>query len=808
MSTQQSLLGGSDDGVEEVDIADRMEQSFLDYSMSVIVGRALPDVRDGLKPVQRRILHAMWEAGLRPDRPYRKCASAVGDVMKKYHPHGDSSIYEALVRMAQDFSSREPLVDGHGNFGSVDGDGAAAMRYTEARLSPVAMELLNGIDEDTVDFVPNYDGYETEPVVLPARLPNLLINGSAGIAVGMATNIPPHNLGETIDACRHLIKHPDATVDDLMRKLPGPDFPTGGRIVGQDGIRDAYLTGKGAIVTEAVASTETRSGGLPRIVITEIPYQVNKATLLERIADLVKNRKVDAIRDLRDESSRDGMRIVIELKRGEDPAKVLAKLYKSTDLRTTFHANVVALAKPEAGGAPQPRTLGLRECLDAYLTHQREVLTRRTTYRRDKAAARAHVLEGLLVALDNLDEVIAIIRGAERADAARTELMERFGLTEIQATAILDMQLRRLAQLEARKIAEEHAELIELIAELDAILADPGKLDALLSDELAALKKRHANPRRSRIATPGGTDEPTAASESLPDLEAQQVTVYVTASGYLKSVGTRRTSKPHSHPKDPLVAVVRATTDDTLLLIDADGGGYRVGLGDVPVVTMRHRGVTLAQLLGDKPGAAIAGAVVLRPDVETVLTVSARGLVKRTVREEYEGRTRAMVAAGVKDDDEVVGVLACGDGDELLLAHDGGQVLRCGAADVRPMGRGAAGVAGIRVPDGARVVSASVVPAGDVQQAEVATIAVDGGAKRAPLAEYPAQGRGGKGVQAGAAPLAWCGLAVDLHVPTGDESTVVRAVDVEIARRNAKPATTLGGVTGRVVAESEVAGQA
>ena len=414
--TQDTLL---ESNVVDVDIAERMERAFLDYSMSVIVGRALPDVRDGLKPVQRRILYAMWEAGLRPDRAHRKCASAVGDVMKKYHPHGDSSIYEALVRMAQDFSTRMPLVDGKGNFGSVDGDSAAAMRYTEARLSAAAMELLAGIDEDTVDLVANYDGYEREPLVLPARLPNMLINGAAGIAVGMATNIPPHNPGEVVAACRHLIAQPDADLDDLMRLVPAPDFPTGGRILPSDGIREAYTTGRGAIEVEAVAATETRAGGLPRIVVTELPYQVNKAQLVHRIAALVKERRLDAVRDLRDESSRDGMRVVIELKRGEDPAKVLATLHRNTDLRTRFNCNVVALVDG------QPRTLGLVEALHAYLGHQRDVLTRRSRYRRERAAARAHVIEGLLLALDSIDEVIALIRGsdtpgrgADRPDAA------------------------------------------------------------------------------------------------------------------------------------------------------------------------------------------------------------------------------------------------------------------------------------------------------------------------------------------------------------------------------------------------------
>ena len=795
MSGQQTLLGGND-RIVDVDIAQRMEQSFLDYSMSVIVGRALPDVRDGLKPVQRRILFAMWEAGLRPDRPYRKCASAVGDVMKKYHPHGDTSIYDALVRMAQDFSTRAPLVDGHGNFGSVDGDPAAAMRYTEARLTPLAMEMLAGIDENTVDFIPNYDGYEQEPTVLPSRWPNLLVNGASGIAVGMATNIPPHNLGEIIDACLHLIRKPAATVDQLMKIVPAPDFPTGGRIVHTDGIRDAYLTGRGAITMEAVATTETRSGGLPRIIITEIPYQVNKSSLLERIADLVSERKIDSIRDLRDESSRDGMRIVVELKRGEDPAAVLNRLFALTDLRTNFNANVVALV----GG--QPRTIGLVDALAEYLSHQRTVLTRRTTFRREKAAARAHVLEGLLIALDNLDEVIALIRAADTPDTARTQLMERFSLTEIQATAVLDMMLRRLAALERQKIVDEHRELLALIAELDAILGDPARLDALLAEELKAIKAAHADPRRSRIVAADDVpaDEATSGALPAPRLDAQPVAVYVTAGGYLKSVPHRRVAKAHTQPRDPLVAVLSATTDDTLLLIDRDGGGYRIGVGDLPVTTMRQRGTTVAQLLGDGPDAPLAGAVLLREDVAWVLTLSARGMVKCTERTEYEGRTRAMIAAGVRDDDAIVAVLPVAAGDHLMLAHSGGLVARIDLDEVRAMGRAATGVIAMQVPDGETIVAASIVPAED-EGTDVITLSGDGGVRRTPLGEYPVKGRGGKGVQAGAANLAWCGVADVLLIPTGEEGVTLEASAVPLGKRAGKLAPGTPPVSGPVVAQ-------
>ena len=797
MSRQPSLLdtstGDGTRGIRAVNIVDRMQQAFLDYSMSVIVGRALPDVRDGLKPVQRRILYAMWEAGLRPDRPLRKCARAVGEVMQKYHPHGDTSIYDALVRMAQDFTMRAPLIDGHGNFGSIDGDNAAAMRYTEARLSAVAMALLDGINEQTVDFVPNYDGDDEEPVVLPARLPNLLLNGSSGIAVGMATNIPPHNLAELIDACLLLIDRPEATLDRLLDKVPAPDFPTGGRIVPTDGIRQAYTTGRGAVTVEAIATTETRSGGMPRIIVTEIPYQVNKATLLERIADLVKSRRIDEIRDLRDESSRDGMRIVIELKRGEDPARVLGKLYKHSDLRTNFNVNIVALHNG------QPRTLGLRDCLTAYVDHQRQVLTRRTTYRRDRAAARAHVLEGLMVALDHLDEVIALIRAAASADVARTQLMERYGLTEIQATAILDMQLRRLAQLEREKIATELAELRALIAELDAILDDPGRLDRLLVTELRELRRAHADPRRSRLDDREPADDVDEDVEALPQFEAQPVTVYVTANAVVKAVNQRRTSTPYRDAKDPVVAVLRATTSDDVLLVDAEGGGYRVSLADVPVVPTRQRGVPMVQLYGSPPDAPVVGAVRL-VDGADVVTLSAQGLIKRSGVDEYRGRTQQMIAAGVRDDDELVDVASCTDGDQLIVAHSGGLVIRFGADEVRTMGRPSYGVSAQQVPAAAACVGLSVLAASAPVTA-VVTLDRSGAGKRSPLDDYPSQKRGGKGVLSGATDLAWCGAAADLHLMTADGPQVVRPIQLELAGRSARPAPAVPAITGGAVPE-------
>ena len=797
----QGALDLTSGSIVDVSIDDRMEQAFLDYSMSVIVSRALPDVRDGLKPVQRRILYSMWESGLRPDRPYRKCASAVGEVMKTYHPHGDSSIYDALVRMAQDFATREPLIDGHGNFGSIDGDPPAAMRYTEARLSPLAMELLEGIDEDTVDETENYDGYDTEPVVLPARFPNLLVNGASGIAVGMATTIPPHNLGEVIDACLHLVKRPDATVDDLMKHVPAPDLPGGARIVDGPGIRDAYVSGRGGITVEAIATTETRTGNLPRIVVTEIPYQVNKASLLERIAGLVAERRLDDIRDLRDESSRDGMRIVIECKRGVDPAAVLTKLYKLTDLRTTINVNMVALVD----GAP--RALGLREALVAYLAHQRDVLTRRTNHRLERARARAHVVEGLLSAIDQLDAVIATIRAADSAAEARGALMEGFDLSEIQAQAVLDLQLRRLAALERAQLEDEYQELVERIAGLERILGDAEVLDGVLVDEMKDVRRRFANERRTRLEAAREVEDGEDADASVPDFEAQEVTVAVTRGGVVRSVSRRRASPALTSATDPAVAVLRATTEDTLVLVDAGGTAHRIAVGDVPVVRPSARGTHVGGLLGGGPDRPIVGAVVVPEDVDTVtlITASANGLVKRTPLAEIAGsRQRSITAAGLKDGDELVAAALCREGDEVLMAHDGGLGIRFSADDARPMGRSAAGVAGIRT-DGARVVSLGIVPAG--QAGTVMSVSSSGVVRRFAADEIGVTGRGGKGVKVGDVPLAWFGPRMDLHLTSGGEATVVRGADVATGRRTGKGtslgATVMGTVAGESVPEAD-----
>jgi DNA gyrase subunit A len=766
VSDQLSLNDGN---IRGVSIVDRMEQAFLDYSMSVIVGRALPDVRDGLKPVQRRILYSMWESGLHPDRPFRKCASAVGEVMKKYHPHGDSSIYDALVRMGQDFSTRELLVDGHGNFGSIDGDPPAAMRYTEARLSKLTMQLIASIDEETVDFTPNYDGYEEEPTVLPARFPNLLVNGATGIAVGMATNIAPHNLGEVIDACLHLIKFPQARLDTIMQKIPAPDFPTGARIIEGEGIREAYETGRGAITVEATATSEMRSGNLPRIIVTEIPFMVNKANLLTKMAALVNEKKLTSIRDLRDESSRDGMRIVIELKRGEDAAKVLDHLYRSTELRTNFNVNFVALVDNA------PRTLGLIEALQHYLAHQRIVLTRRTEHRLRKAQERAHILEGLLTALDNLDEVIALIRGSATASDAREGLIVRFDLSDLQSQAILDMRLRRLAAMERLALENEYQELSERIAALRAILADADVLDAVLVDELREIRDTHATPRRSRIVAAGITAEDVLEGGSAAGFEARPVTVTVSASGYVKALADRRSTSPHKHTSDPLAAVVRTDTDTNVLLVTSDGQGYRVDLSGIEVVPPRQRGIAASQLLGTTLDTDVIGAVAIlaNPVGWSLVTVSEAGTVKRTELSEFaDARVRALQAAGTKGGERLVAALLCQDGDDLLLATDTSQVTRFSIDDVRAMGRSASGVAGMNTGTG-RVVSATVIRGG-TDNGEVVTIARDGTGKRTPLADYPRKGRGGKGVLTGVEATMWCGVASDVHLGGSDGWTVVR----------------------------------
>ena len=778
--------------IVDVSLESRMEAAFLDYSMSVIVGRALPDVRDGLKPVQRRILYSMYESGLRPDRPHRKCASAVGEVMKSYHPHGDSSIYDALVRMAQDFATREPLIDGHGNFGSIDGDPPAAMRYTEARLSLLATEMLAGIDEDTVDMVENYDGYAQEPVVLPARLPNLLVNGATGIAVGMATNIPPHNLGEVIDAALHLLTYPSATTDELMQFVPAPDFPTGAKILDVDGIRQAYTTGRGAITVEAVATTETRSGNLPRIIITEIPYQVNKSTLLERIAALVGQRKLDAVRDLRDESSRDGMRIVIELKRGAEPTQVLALLYDNTELRTNFNVNMVALAD----GAPH--TMGLKDMLTYYVAHQRDVVTRRSAFRLRRAEQRQEIVTGLLEALDQLDQVIALIRASASSAVAKQGLMDTFGFSERQAEAVLEMQLRRLAALERAALEDEFQALTARIRALQAILHDPDERDRVLREELTEIRRVHATPRRSVIIAKDDTDATLFDNDGEP-FAPQELTVMVTRGGYVKALARRRTTPAHTHASDPLAAVVRCTNADTLIVVTETGSGHRIPIDAISVHRPSERGTALAALTGVVTDTPIGIIVATDSPDATVLTVTEQGLVKRTLLSQLtQIRTKAFQITSLRDDDRLLAALVTTDADEVLLASDAGLATRFAASDIRPSGRGAGGVAGMKLAAGETLVAATVNPLAN--DTDIISIDHSGKAKRSASNEYPRTSRGTKGVKAGDAPLVFAGFARDLHLQ-GSERTVLRPVDIGEAKRSQKGQQLDVDVTAGVIAE-------
>ncbi|MPZ72867.1 MAG: DNA gyrase subunit A [Nitriliruptorales bacterium] len=735
--------------VEPVEIEDELQRSYLDYAMSVIVGRALPDVRDGLKPVHRRILYSMFEGGMRAGTQHRKSAAAVGDVMKKYHPHGDSAIYDALVRMGQQWAIRYPLIDGHGNFGSVDGDPAAAMRYTESRLSPLAMELLRDIDEDTVDYVDNYDGQEEEPLVLPSRFPNLLVNGSSGIAVGMATNIPPHNLVEMSNAVIATVQNPDITLDELMRFVPGPDFPTGALIMGTAGIRSAYETGRGAIRIRAVTEIEEDPKG-ERIVVTELPYQVNKANLAIKIADLVRDKRIAGIRDLRDESNRQGTRLVIELRRDANSQVVLNQLYKMTQLQDSFGVINLSLAD-HAGGAGVPRTLSLKATILAYLEHQREIITRRTRYRLRKAEERAHVLEGLIVALDHIDEVIALIRSAPSAEAALGQLRDRFSLSEVQARAILDMQLRRLAALERQKILDEHAELQGVIADLRDILSSPARIDAIVVEELTELRDKYGDTRRTRIV-PGEGDL------DMEDLIAEEdVVITLTRAGYVKRVraseyrtqkrGGRGVSGTALKEDDIVRDLFVTTTHHWLLFFTNQGRVYRVKAWQVPEKGRTARGTYVANVEGlalqeDEKIAAVVDLKDFSGD-RNLLFASRKGMVKRTPLTEYDSPRSVLIAINLRDDDELIGVQVTSGNDQIILVSRLAMAIRFHERDARPMGRDTTGVRGMRLSAGDEVLSMTrAVPDG-----QLLVVTEEGYGKRTPLERYSAQQRGGKGVK-------------------------------------------------------------
>ena len=731
--------------VSETDFAREMRTSFLEYSMSVIVARALPDVRDGLKPVHRRILYAMNESGITPNKPHVKCARPVGDCMGKYHPHGDAAIYDTLVRLAQDFSMRVPLIDGHGNFGSIDGDGAAAMRYTEARLNKPAMELLADLEKETVDWQPNYDESLQEPKVLPARFPNLLVNGSAGIAVGMATNIPPHNLGEAIDATIAVMENPDISLDEILQIMPGPDFPTGATIMGRSGIREAYETGRGSITIRAKAHVEKSTSGRNRIVVTEIPYQVNKAKLIEKIADLVKQKTVTEISGLNDESDRKGMRIVIDLKRGEEPQVVLNKLYKHTQLQTGFGINNLALVNGV------PHVLGLKDMLYNYIDHQIDVIQRRTRYELRKAEERAHILEGLVIALDNIDEVISIIRSSRDDAEARARLIERFGLSEVQANHILEMRLRRLTGLEREKIETELAELREKIAYYKRVLGDESLVKEIIRDEMLEIKRRYADKRRTEIA-----DE--ARDLDIEDLIADEdMVVTITRSGYIKRLPVatyrqqKRGGKGMSGVKlkenDFVEQLFIASTHDYMLFFTNKGKVYRQKVHQIPLGSRQAKGTPVVNLLPIEDDEKVATVINTRdfPADEYLLFATAHGMIKKTAFDAYKNvRSNGLIAINLRDADELIAVRRVAPGMKVMMVSSAGKAIRFDESEARPMGRDTTGVHGIRidVAGGDRVLGMEIAP----DDSDLFVITERGYGKRTKVTEYTEHHRGGGGM--------------------------------------------------------------
>jgi DNA gyrase subunit A len=726
-----------------VPIEEEMRKSYLDYAMSVIVGRALPDIRDGLKPVHRRVLYTMQGLGLAWNRPYKKAARIIGDCMGKYHPHGDAPIYEALVRMVQEFSLRYPLVDGQGNYGSIDGDPPAAMRYTEARLAKITHEMLADIDKDTVDFVPNFDESESEPLVLPTRIPNLLVNGSAGIAVGMATNIPPHNLTEVVNALMMLVDDPDTSLEKLMTVVTGPDFPTAGYIYGKNGIREAYTTGRGSITLRAKAHTEKGRGGREAIVITELPYQVNKASLIEKISELSRDKKIDGISEIRDETSKEGIRVVMELGRGEMPQIILNQLYKHTQMQTTFGIIMLALVER------RPQVVNLKQMLEAFVQFRREIVTRRTRYDLARAQERAHILAGLRKAVEQLDLVIRIIRQSENAEAARTTLMSRLDLTEIQAKAILDMQLRRLAALERQKIIEEHEQVLKLIEELEGILASETKLMGIVKAELLAVKEEYGDGRRTEILTE--TSELT-----IEDLLAdEEMVVTITRSGYIKRThieayrsqrrGGKGVTGMETKEEDIVADLFVASTHASLLFFTNLGKVHWLKVHEIPEGGRQAKGKAMVNLLSLGEGERVATCVPVRDFAAGgyVLFATRQGKVKKTELEAYSHpRAGGIQAIGLDDGDEVITARRTDGQREVMIATRKGMAIRFAEEEVRPMGRGASGVRGIEVEEGDAVIAADVVQEG----VNILTVTERGYGKRTPLEEYRLQGRAGKGI--------------------------------------------------------------
>ena len=731
--------------IRPIDLEHEMKTSFISYAMAVIISRALPDVRDGLKPVHRRILYAMHELGVTPDKPYRKCARIVGDVLGKYHPHGDSSVYGALVRLAQDFATRYPLVDGQGNFGSVDGDGAAAMRYTEARMSKLNLQMLADIDKETVDFVPNFDETLMQPVVMPSRYPNLLVNGSSGIAVGMATNIPPHNLGEVIDGVVKLIENPDATNQELMECIKGPDFPTGGLILGRRGIYDTYTTGRGRIIVRAKTDIEPMPNNRQRIVVTEIPYMVNKAALIAKIAELVHDKKIDGISDIRDESDRVGMRIVIELKRDVNAAVVLNFLYKHTQMQDAFGAIMLALVDGE------PKVLTLKEMLYHYLQHQKEVITRRTRYDLDKAEARAHILEGLLIALDNIDEIVKIIRASANTGEAKVQLMERFGLTDKQAQAILDMRLARLTGLERERLQEEYAELQKTIAYLRAVLADEKLVLGIIRDEMLVIRDKHADDRRTEITAMDGEIDP----EDL--IQEDSVVVTLTHFGYVKRTprttyrsqnrGGKGVMGMTTREEDYAEKMLVTSTHAEIMFFTNKGRLYSLRGYEIPEAGRTARGTAIVNLLQLDGGEKVTAMIPLPKEREEGYLVMAtrNGLIKKTASDEFANlRKKGLIAIALREDDELIAVELTKGESDLMMATRMGQAIRFAESDVRAMGRNSMGVRSIDLAEGDEVIALAKVEEGK----QVLAITQNGYGKRTEIEEFRSQTRGGKGILA------------------------------------------------------------
>ncbi len=733
--------------IQDVDLAKTMRTSFLDYAMSVIVARALPDVRDGLKPVHRRILYDMHELGVTPDKPYKKSARMVGDVLGKYHPHGDTAVYESMVRMAQDFSYRYPLVDGHGNFGSVDGDGAAAMRYTEARLSKIALEMLRDINKDTIDFQPNYDDTEKEPTVLPARFPNLLVNGASGIAVGMATNIPPHNLAEVISAIHILMKNPDATTADLMEALPGPDFPTGGVVMGKSGIRKAYETGKGSITLRAKVEIESDKSGKQRIVATEIPYMVNKAKLIERIADLAREKRIEGITDVNDESDREGMRIVVDVRRDASAEVILNNLYKMTLMQTSFGFNMLAIVNGS------PKVLSLKEILQYYLAHQLEVIQRRTAFELKKAEARAHILEGLKIALDHIDEIISIIRGSQTADVAKTELMSRFPLSDKQAQAILDMRLVRLTGLERDKVEHEFDELQKSITDYKAILASRDRQNQIIYEELLEIQEKFGDARRTELMV---GEVLSLEDEDL--IEEENVMVSLTHNGYIKRLPTTEFKAQNRggrgiqgmgiHDDDFIEHLISTSTHDVLLFFTNAGKVYRMKGYEIPEYGRSAKGIPIINLLNidskERIQAVINVSDAAGDQAKFLFFTTLKGTVKRTPVDEFSNiRSNGLKALNLKDDDELINVSIVDSTQNMIIGTHSGYAVSFQASDVRSMGRSATGVRGVRLRDDDYVVGSAILG----PTSNVFVISEKGYGKQTPADEYAIKGRGGKGIK-------------------------------------------------------------